>query len=109
MACFAYGWPRALATGGHPPSGEVVYLSLGPDYLVIVFAGSIQIWTGGQHRIKLGELVRSPSSLQEEGVHTKAYWCPGRKCLAVLVSKGGARGRSDHGTLQGNEPRALAG
>ena len=86
MAYFAFGWPKALATGAVPESGEVVHVSLGADLLVIVFQGSIQIWTGGQHRLKIGELVRSPASLQEEGLHTKAFWCPGRKCLAALVS-----------------------
>ena len=85
MVAFAFGWPRALATVGALPTGAAVHVSLGPDYLVIVFAGGIQIWTGGQHRVKIGELVRNPTSMQEEGAHTRAYWCPGRKCLAVLV------------------------
>ncbi|GAB4817477.1 hypothetical protein N2152v2_004523 [Parachlorella kessleri] len=85
MAYFAFGWPKALATGAVPESGEVVHVSLGADLLVIVFQGALQIWTGGQHRLKIGELVRSPASLQEEGLHTSAFWCPGRKCLAALT------------------------
>lgn len=86
---FAFGWPRALATAsGLGPTGEAVYLALGSEHLVIVYAGAIQVWTGGQHRVKIGELVRSAASLQEEGAHTRAYWCPGRKCLAVLVRRG---------------------
>lgn len=88
MPYLAYGWPRALAASCQAPSGEAVYIALGADYLVVVYAAAIQIWTGGQHRMKIGELVRNPSSLQEEGGHVRAYWCPGRKCLAVLVSAG---------------------
>lgn len=86
MPYLAYGWPRALAASCQAPSGEAVYIALGADYLVVVYAAAIQIWTGGQHRMKIGELVRNPSSLQEEGAHVRAFWCPGRKCLAVLVS-----------------------
>ena len=38
-----------------------------------------------QHRVKVGELLRSDASLAKDGVNVKAVWRPGRSSLAVLV------------------------
>ncbi|KAK9831279.1 hypothetical protein WJX74_010194 [Apatococcus lobatus] len=82
---FAYGWPRALAAFEGPGQEDVVYLHLDTDYCLIVSTGSVQIWTGGQHRIRLGHLAREETTLKNEGPNKCAYWCSSRRLLAVLT------------------------
>jgi RAB6A-GEF complex partner protein 1 len=84
---FAYGFPKALITGCQPPDDtDVVYISFNADYMFVVCSASVQVWSGGQHRIKLGELSRSAESLAEEGANVRALWCPSKRVLAVAVS-----------------------
>ncbi|KAK9863715.1 hypothetical protein WJX84_007822 [Apatococcus fuscideae] len=82
---FAYGWPRALAAFEGAGQEDVVYLHLDSDYSLIVSTGSVQIWTGGQHRIRLGHLAREEITLKNEGLNKCAYWCSSRRLLAVLT------------------------
>ncbi len=88
---FAYGWPRALAAFEGAGQEDVVYLHLDSDYSLIVSTGSVQIWTGGQHRIRLGHLAREETTLKNEGLNKCAYWCSSRRLLAVLVITSGRR------------------
>jgi hypothetical protein len=88
MVYFAYGFPRALRTGCDAgPGADVVYASFGgSDYLAVVTTTAVQIWSGGQHRMKLGEITREEGSLALEGGNLCAAWCPSRRVVAVAVS-----------------------
>ena len=83
---FAFGWPRALYTGVVDDDEEVVEMCFGRNYLVLVLRRCVQFWSGGQHRLKLGEPPLTEASLQEDGDNQAAHWCSSRRMLAVLVS-----------------------
>ena len=85
---FAYGFPKSHRIfAREDPSEEVVYASFnGSDYLVVVTTTAVQLWSGGQQRIKLGELVRDTESLESKGRITKAWWCPSKRVIAAAVS-----------------------
>lgn len=69
-----------------------------------------QIWSGGEHRLKLGELHRTPEAIEEEGPNVRAHWCPQKRVLAVSVSGGGGRERvsAGHGLGGGGAWQRLA-
>ena len=78
------------ATGLHPSKSwalqeDIVYLFLDNDFFVAVSTVCIQLWSGGQHRVRLGILRRSQDSVQAEGLNRRAFWCGSRRLLAVLV------------------------
>ena len=75
-------WP---ASDSQTQQEDVVYMHLDNDFLVLVTTYRIQIWTGGQHRVKLGTYTRSADSLRLEGLNKKAYWSSSKKSLAILV------------------------
>ena len=79
---FAYGWPKAYNAGVNGGS-RYVFLHLDQEYFVGVTEVAIQIWSGGQHRVKLGALTRTHEEISEEGTFTKATWF--KHTLAVLV------------------------
>ncbi|KAH7624062.1 hypothetical protein Ndes2526B_g01314 [Nannochloris sp. 'desiccata'] len=87
---FAYGFPKSYRIlAGVNFNDEVVYASFnGSDNLVIVTSTTIQLWNGGQQKIKLGELVRDEDSIEEEGVSIRAWWCPSRRVIAVATRLG---------------------
>jgi hypothetical protein len=91
---FAYGWPKALNTGATPLDHEAIYCcQASGEYVIAVFTATVQVWSGGQHRLKLGELHRTREQVEEEGANLRAHWCPQKRVLAVAVS-GGKRGRA---------------
>ena len=67
------------------PQDDVVYLSLDDDFFVAVSTVCIQLWSGGQHRVRLGILRRGPDSVASEGLNRRAFWCGARRLLAVLT------------------------
>lgn len=83
---FTYGWPKVLSAFPGGVQEDIIYLQSDHDYLVIVSVTSIQLWTGGQHRVKRGQLTRDEASLKAEGLNRKACWSSSKKLLAVLVS-----------------------
>ncbi|PRW44970.1 RAB6A-GEF complex partner 1-like isoform A [Chlorella sorokiniana] len=84
---FSYGWPRSLVTGATAADSEAIYAAQGAgEYIVVVFNATIQIWSGGEHRLKLGELHRTPEALEEEGPNVRAHWCPQKRVLAVATA-----------------------
>ena len=85
---FAYGFPKSYRIlADDDSSEEVVYASFnGSDNLVVVTSTTIQLWSGGQQKIKLGELIRDEESIEDEGVNIRAWWCPSRRVIAVAVS-----------------------
>lgn len=99
---FAYGWPRVLdlsETGGIDTNGPLssteavpgpaldrVVQLLGDDtLLVIITAGGIQLWSGGQHRVRLGGTARGVGAVRAEGAYKRAFWSSTRRLLAVVV------------------------
>ena len=78
---FAYGFPKSYRfLAGDDPSEELVYASFnGSDNLVVVTSSTIQLWSGGQQKMKLGELVRDQESIEDEGRSIRAWWCPSRR------------------------------
>lgn len=87
---FAYGCPksyRLVARKGDRQDESVVYASFNrSDLLVCVTPLRVQLWSGGQHRIKIGELVRDEDTIQRHGTNIRAWWCPARRVIAVAVS-----------------------
>ena len=83
----SYGWPKVLAAL-EPGSNQedVVHLAIDQEYLVIVSTSRIQVWTGGQHRVKLGTYTREEDSIKADGLNRKAFWSTSKRTLAVLVS-----------------------
>lgn len=82
---FAYGWPKMLSAVEGAGKEETVFLSIEGELALLVSTCCIQIWTGGQHRVKLGRHTRTEASVQAEGLNKRAYWCPSRRLLAVLT------------------------
>lgn len=83
---FSYGFPKSYCLGnGDALPSTVVYTSFGGDLLVVVTSTSLQVWSGGQQRLKLGEVVRDEHVTKEEGCITCACWCPSRRVIAVAV------------------------
>ena len=90
---FAYGWPKALNTGATPLDHEAIYCcQTSGEYVIAVFTATVQVWSSGQHRLKLGELHRTREQVEEEGANVRAHWCPQKRVLAVAVSGGRRRG-----------------
>jgi hypothetical protein len=88
MVYFAYGWPRILNTGcSSPTDTQAVYLSAAADLLIVVHPTTIQVWSTGQHRLKLGQLIHDDQSILKHGLNTMACWCPSRRILAVATDK----------------------
>ena len=46
---------------------------------------SVQFWAAGQHRVRLGVLVRGEESLASDGLNKRAFWSGSRRMLAVVV------------------------
>ena len=84
---FGYGFPKSFRVfAGEDTHEEVVYASFnGSDYLIVVTTTVVQLWSGGQQRIKLGELIRDAESLENDGRNTQAWWCPSKRVIAVAV------------------------
>eukprot|EP00850_Spirogloea_muscicola_P003181 SM000012S25443 [mRNA] locus=s12:1087565:1095716:- [translate_table: standard] len=84
----AYGWPKILrAIERDSGDGELLaHVSVGGGLLVIVSSSTIQVWTAGQHRVKLGELVRSEKSISDDGGSCQAFWNHGLETLAVVTA-----------------------
>ena len=62
-----------------------MYLHIDQDFFVMVSTSRIQLWTGGQHRVKLGTFTRDADSIRAEGLNRKAFWSSSKRSLAVLV------------------------
>jgi hypothetical protein len=81
---FAYSWPRVLSTSSG--TGRFLSLHLDHTYFIAVSEWSVQVWSGGQVRLRLGQHMLSQQEVQQYGQHVGACWCPERSSLAVLVS-----------------------
>jgi len=82
---FAYGWPKTLAVQSGNAHEDIVQISFVDNYLVVVSTVCVQIWSGGQHRVRLGQLRRDADSVKSDGLNRQAVWGPSRRLLAVLV------------------------
>lgn len=96
---FAYGWPRVFDGIDDPQQKEIIYSSLGGHYLVVVSTTAIQVWSGGQDRVRLGCFLKKASAVQEEGEYFRASWNSTRHVLAILVRWGLGKKRVRQGGL----------
>lgn len=80
---FGYGWPRIIGSEALRQQGECIFAWLDESYLLLVTESSVELWTGGQHRVKLGyaQLLADQSGVRQ----VAACWCPQRASLAILV------------------------
>lgn len=89
MVYFAYGFPAQYRLSSTQESNrdeeEVVSSQWSTDLLLIVTKRNIHIWSGGQHRVKLGWLERKKEDVGTYGWHKDVAWLPSRKLLAVTV------------------------
>jgi len=87
---FAYGCPKSYRLAARTDDRQdepVVYASFrGSDLLVCVTSERVQLWSGGQHRIKIGELVRDEDAIKQHGRNMRAWWCPAKRVIVVAVS-----------------------
>lgn len=75
--------------GGAPAPRAAGVFSTGPGLLAVCLEGEVQLWEsrGGSPAL-LGACRRSQESLQEDGPHRRACWCPRRRNLAALAPGG---------------------
>ena len=78
MPYLAHGWPRALHVGA---AGSPVALCADGDRLVLVTTACIELWAAGRDRVRL-----AAEAAPDGDAHAAAFWCGGRRALAVLVS-----------------------
>ncbi len=81
---FAYGWPKVAFTELQP-GDAFIYLHATDKYFFAVSQTTVQLWTGGVHRLKLSECVRSEEDVKQEGWNCSALWSPAKATLAILV------------------------
>jgi hypothetical protein len=82
----SFGWPKVLAAlEPGTTQEEVVHIAVDQDFFVLVSTSRIQLWTGGQHRVKLGTYTRDADSIKADGLNRKAFWSTSKRSLAVLV------------------------
>lgn len=80
----AYSWPKVLSTPG--AHGQYISVHLDQTYFVAVSQWSVQVWSGGQTRLRLGQHTLTDEEAQQYGQHVSACWSTERSCLAALVS-----------------------
>ncbi|KAL6766919.1 hypothetical protein ACKKBG_A37895 [Auxenochlorella protothecoides x Auxenochlorella symbiontica] len=85
---FPYGFPQCLDAGEVPPSERLVDTTFTDQHLLLTYSSRIQAWSAGRHRIRVGEVVVSPTDLEDEGEHVAAAWCQSRRRLALVTSRG---------------------
>ena len=85
---FAYGWPRVPFS--ELPAGDdaYVFVHVTEKYVFAVSRTTVQLWSGGLHRVRLSECVRSDQDLEQEGYNVTAIWSSAKATLAILVSGG---------------------
>eukprot|EP00898_Chlorokybus_atmophyticus_P004519 jgi/Chlat1/5068/Chrsp33S08959 len=82
---FAYGWPKILAAV-EDDAQTIVHLAYGNGRLAVITSHSVQVWTGNQHRVKLGEVKRTEESVTSEGANARAIWSKDFTSLVVLTT-----------------------
>ena len=83
---FAYGWPKTLAVKGGIDHEDVVHLCLSDDHLVVVSTTCIQLWSGGQHRVRLG-VLRRDAAVGEHGWAEQACGLVQQQASARRIGK----------------------
>jgi hypothetical protein len=82
---FPWGWPTRLQTATSPHE-SYIFLHADQEYVVAVTEVSVQVWSAGHQRVRLGQVHLSQEDVQTFGTHVAACWSPERARLAVLVS-----------------------
>lgn len=79
----AYSWPKVLSTPS--AQGQYVHVHLDQTYFIAVAEWSVQIWSSGRSRLRLGYHILSEPEVAQYGHHLSACWCSQKNCLAALV------------------------
>lgn len=84
----SYGWPQVLPleSGIWPAPQHILHLRIINGFLLVVSPSHLEIWSSGQHRVRLGKYLRDPGSIQEEGQNLQAIWSSDAKTIAVITS-----------------------
>lgn len=64
-----------------------MYVHQNHGYLLAVSEASLQLWSAGQHKLRLCCHNRSDQGLLEEGRNLAAFWNGSKGLVAVLVSE----------------------
>ncbi|BBN10730.1 RAB6A-GEF complex partner protein 1 [Marchantia polymorpha subsp. ruderalis] len=80
----AYGWPKLLPIAGSQE--RLIHVSVSGSLLLLVSSSDVQVWSATQHRTKLGQLVRDPTSVQYEGINLQAKWSSDSRTVVVMTS-----------------------
>jgi WD40 repeat protein len=96
MTVTPYGWPAVTATAGgsglHEEREEereaCVHIEVVGRLLLVLKAGSIQVWTRGKARMKLGHFVAQEDDYRKEGSFRRAAWNLKQQSLVVLTEAG---------------------
>jgi len=104
MPYWPYGWPKTLCCSSKPAGkkgkeaveGEEpglqddgdgwVYVHQNHGYLLALSETNLQLWSAGQHKLRLCCHARSVESLQADGYNLAAFWSGSKGLVAVLVS-----------------------
>ena len=88
---FAYGWPRVLSLGSDAAVNAVAQIAADDDTIIVVTSAGVQLWSGDQHRVRLGSAERSEAAVRTEGANSRAFWSSSRRLLAVVVGNAARR------------------
>eukprot|EP00240_Pyramimonas_obovata_P007213 CAMPEP_0118947194 /NCGR_PEP_ID=MMETSP1169-20130426/45573_1 /TAXON_ID=36882 /ORGANISM="Pyramimonas obovata, Strain CCMP722" /LENGTH=166 /DNA_ID=CAMNT_0006893361 /DNA_START=138 /DNA_END=634 /DNA_ORIENTATION=- len=85
---FSYGWPKTL---GLLDDEYEVLVDLQADRhderIIILTTTTIQVWSAGKQRVKLGEIIRDEESLAQHGSNKQCLVQEKRGQLVVLTSQ----------------------
>ncbi|EFA77388.1 hypothetical protein PPL_12603 [Heterostelium album PN500] len=80
---FAFGWPKVFSSGINETFIDVSHNADG-SLIALLSISSISIWSGDQHRIHLGYVIRSEDSINKFGRNQSISWCPDSSAIAVV-------------------------
>eukprot|EP01132_Coremiostelium_polycephalum_P002348 gene2348-2896_t len=84
---FTFGWPKTYCSGIGENFIEVEH-SLDSSLIAFIGTSSVSIWSGDQHRIQLGFIIRSDDSLSKFGRNEKICWSPDSSSIAIVTNLG---------------------
>jgi hypothetical protein len=82
---FGTGWPKCFENPSHEAIVGVEYSSSLPSLLAVITSSSVFIWSGDQHRVLLGFLVRDSLLVEQEGANKALVWKKDASMIGVCV------------------------
>ncbi|GAM24943.1 hypothetical protein SAMD00019534_081180, partial [Acytostelium subglobosum LB1] len=84
---FAFGWPKTYASGIGDTFVDVAH-NVDGTLLALLSATALSVWSGDQHRVHLGYIIRSEDSINKFGRNERLTWCPDSSAIAIVTSLG---------------------